>query len=85
MTASYDICLANIWSDSKEEVFSCSWSTRNDLLTFDLPVFISKLSECKKIEFSEDFLAGFSDFSVSINDIVQIDFQFHFILIVTAY
>ena len=56
------ICLAYFWSDSKEESFSLSWSTRTDSLPCDFPVFISKLSEFKKVELSADFLADFANF-----------------------
>ena len=46
----------------KEEIFSMSWATRTDLLTFNLPVFILKIYECKQVELSTDVLADFDHF-----------------------
>ena len=39
-----------------------SWATRTDLLTFNLPVFILKIYECKQVELSTDVLADFDHF-----------------------
>ena len=39
-TDSYDICLADVWSDYKEEIFSWSWETSTDQLPCDFPVFM---------------------------------------------
>ena len=66
VTYSSAICSADFCSDSKEESFYLSWATMTDSLPCGFPVFISKLSECKKVELSADFLAAFSEFLVSI-------------------
>ena len=78
------MCLADFWSDSKEESFSQSWETRTDSLPCDLPVFILKLSECKKVELSDAFLAAFVNYLVSINDTVLLYFQLNFIFTITT-
>ena len=39
---------ADFWSDYKEEILSQNFSTRTDSFSFDLPVYISELFECKK-------------------------------------
>ena len=49
----------------------------------DLPVFISKLSECKQVELSDDFFIILL-FLVSMNDTIQLDFQLHLIFIGTT-
>ena len=54
--------LTDFWSDSKRESSSWSWATRTDSLPYDLPVFILKLSECKKVEFFAAFLANLANF-----------------------
>ena len=56
------MCLADFWSDSKEESFSRIWETRTDALPCNLPVFILKLSECKKVELFDDYLAVSANF-----------------------
>ena len=40
-------------------MFSLGWATRTYSLPCDLPVFISKIYECKQVELSADFLADF--------------------------
>ena len=55
------ICLADFLSDSKEDSFFLSWTTRTDSLPYDVYVFIFKLSECKQIEFFAAFIAAFAD------------------------
>ena len=61
-------CLADLWSEYKEEIVSLSWETRTDLLPFYFPVFISKLSECMKVGLFAAFLAAYANFSVFMND-----------------
>ena len=58
-TASSDICLEDFWSDSKEDSFLWVEQLRTDLLSCDLSVIISKLSECKQVEFSAAVLGDF--------------------------
>ena len=62
-TAGIFICSGVFWSDSKEESFSQSWSTRTDSLHFSLPMLTLKLSECKQVELSAGFIAVFSNFN----------------------
>ena len=62
-TASSAICWAYFESDSNEEVFYLSWATRTGFLPYDLPVFISKLYECNKVELSDTFLDDFAHFN----------------------
>ena len=54
--------LADFWSESKERSFNRIWATRIDLLPFNFPVFISKLSECKQVDLSASFLDVFANF-----------------------
>ena len=66
--SSSTICLEGFWSESKKESFSLGFENRTDLLPYNLPVFISKLSECNQVGFSAAFLADFDNFLVPIND-----------------
>ena len=59
------------------------WSTNTDSWTCDLPVCISKISECKQVELSATFLADFVHLLVFINDTFLLGFQLHFISVVT--
>ena len=61
LTDSSDIWSSYFWLDSKEKSFSLGWETRNDLLPCNLPVYILKLSDCKLIEISVDFLPNFAN------------------------
>ena len=47
-------------------------------------MFVLKLSECKQVELSAAFLADFVNYLVSINDTVQLYFQFNLIFIITT-
>ena len=58
-TASSDIYLEDFWSDSKEDNFIWVEQLKTDSFFCDLSVFISKLSECKQVEFSAAVLATF--------------------------
>ena len=86
LSAAYfsDVCLADFWSDSKQEIVSLSWATRADSLPCDFPVFILKLSECKKVELSAALLASFDNYLVSINDTALLSFQLNFMVIITT-
>ena len=53
------IFLEYLFSDSKEESFLWVDQLRTDALSCDFSVFISKLSECKQVEFSAAVLAAF--------------------------
>ena len=45
--------------DFKEESIFLSWETRVDSLLCDLPMFISKLSECKQVDLYAAFITAF--------------------------
>ena len=80
--------MADIQSDSKEESFFLSWETRTDLPLCDFPVFILKLSECKRVELSAALLASFVNY-LSLHKyycpfIFSIEFHFHHYYIVKA-
>ena len=78
------MCSKGFWLESKEKKLFLGWSTRTTSLTCGLIFLISKLSQCKKVELSVDFLAAFANFLVSINDTVQLYFQLNFVFIVNT-
>ena len=78
------IYVRHLFFNTLKRKYYWSWATRTDSLPCDLPVFISKLSQSKKVELSATFLSAFDNFFISINDTVQLYFQLHFIFIVTT-
>ena len=78
------MCLADFRSDSKEERFFLSFTTRTDSLPYDFPLFILKLSECKQVELSAAFLATFVNYLVFIKDTVLLYLHLNFIFTITT-
>ena len=57
VTDSYIICLADFWSEYKEDIFPRSWENRTDSLSCDFPVFISEIYvSVSKLKFMLRFL-----------------------------